>query len=48
LFIKLVPECMEFKTYEKVEYIKLKKPGPDNNAIREKLEKLLREKKSAL
>ena len=45
MFIKLVPECMELKIYEKVEYIKLKKPGPDNNAIREKLEKLVKEKK---
>jgi hypothetical protein len=48
LFIRLVPECLEFKSYEKVEYIKQKKPSPDNNQIRTKLEKLVEEKKNAI
>jgi hypothetical protein len=31
-----------------VEYIKQKKPSPDNNQIRTKLEKLVEEKKNAI
>ena len=42
-----MPECMVFKTYEKVEYVLLKKPWLDNNQIRSKLEKLVAEKKNA-
>ena len=40
MFIRLVPECMEIKSYEKVEYIKQKKPSPDINQVKRNLFKI--------
>ena len=41
MFIKVVPECMEIKKYDKISYVKLKKNSPDVNGIRLKLEELV-------
>ena len=44
LFLKVVPECMELKTIERVQYIKLKKTSPDVNEVKKILEKLVAQK----
>ena len=47
MFLNLVPECMELKTYNGISYIKKKKDSPDINIIKVKLQKLFdQEKKS--
>ena len=49
MFLNLVPECMELKTYNGISYIKKKKDSPDINIIKVKLQKLFDlEKKSKL
>lgn len=41
MFLRLVPECMEIKKYDRIEYIKKKKDSPDINVIKAKLQKLV-------
>jgi len=38
LFLKTVPQCMEIKTIERVQYVKLKKTSPDVNQVKKILE----------
>ena len=47
MFLRLVPECMEIKTYDRIEYVKQKKDSPDINAIKSKIQKLVDEQKQS-
>ena len=47
MFLRLVPECMEIKKYDRIEYVKKKKDSPDINVIRANLQKLVDDQKQA-
>ena len=47
MFLRLIPECMETKNYDRIEYIKKKKDSPDINVIRAKLQKLVDHEKQS-
>jgi len=41
LFLQSVPQCMEIKTIERVQYVKLKKDSPDVNQVKKILEDMV-------
>merc|ERR1712141_77520 len=47
MFLNLVPECMELKTYDRICYLKKKKDSPDINVIKAKLRKLADQEKES-
>ena len=47
MFLNLVPECMELRSYDRVTYVKKKKDSPDINAIKTKLQKLVDQEKNS-
>ena len=47
MFLNLVPECMELRSYDRITYVKKKKDSPDINAVKAKLQKLLDEEKKS-
>ena len=48
LFLTSVPECMELKTIERVQYVKLKKTSPDINQVKKMLEDLVTKTKNKI
>jgi len=48
LFLTSVPECMELKTIERVQYVKLKKTSPDINQVKKMLEDLVTKAKNKI
>ena len=47
MFLNLVPECMELRTYDRISYVKKKKDSPDINNIKVKLQKLVDQEKQS-
>ena len=47
MFLNLVPECMELRTYDGTTYVKKKKDSPDINNIKAKLQKLVDQEKQS-
>ena len=47
MFLNLVPECMELRTYDRTTYVKKKKDSPDNNIIKVNLQKLVDQEKQS-
>ena len=46
MFLNLVPECMEIRSYDR-KYVKKKKDSPDINAVKAKLQKLVDQEKNS-